>query len=332
VETAQAAGDFKPVPSSGLEVAGSTKDRLTLTRPKGTAGYVRAIELHLFDDEAKAYDALVDSSVDWASVPREQLGAAATRFGTAAYAPFHAELFFGINAASSKYADPRFRLAIMKAFDRTAIVQAVYADLGDPLNEIVPAGVAGHTADPCGPVCAPDPARARALVGEVFGTNPVPEVMIDFDDSPNQRAVAAIIEQNLEAAGIPASQRPKPFAEYQTFAASGQQELFSFGWIGLYNSPDAYLTPLFRGGARDNVTGFGDASVDLRLAGARSSADPAARADFYRRVEMDVLASAVIVPLVQFRTQVAVAKRVRGLTTAVDGTFRLADVWLADGK
>ena len=43
---------------------------------------------------------------------------------------------------------------------------------------------------------------------------------------------------------------------------SGEQELFSFGWIGAYGSPDAYLAPLFGSAANDNLTNYQSRLVD----------------------------------------------------------------------
>jgi ABC-type transport system substrate-binding protein len=327
-EAVEASGAM-PITSSGLAVQAADAKHVVLERPAAVTGYLDTVELVFFDDEAAAYGALDDGDVDWATVPADQLGDARKKYGDDGIATFHAELFFGLNLQHPKFADLRFRQAIVKAIDRKAIVKAVYADVADPLGALVPAGIVGHVDDACGEPCSYDPARSRQLVTEVFGAIPVTEVFIDYDESATQRSVAGVVEQQLEAVGIPATQRPRPFEEYQRFAASGEQELFAFGWIGLYDSPDAYLSPLFRTGTRDNVTGFSDGAVDLLLASARAQADVAVRADQYRQAEAAILHLAPIVPLAQFRTQVAFAARVHGMTLDSDGTFDLTKVWLA---
>ena len=46
-----------------------------------------------------------------------------------------------------------------------------------------------------------------------------------------------MVADDLEAVGIPTELRPLPLEEYEAFVVSGDQELFSFGWIGAYRSP-----------------------------------------------------------------------------------------------
>ena len=150
----------------------------------------------------------------------------------------------------------------MLAIDRDAIVEAVYADLADPLPTVVPAGVAGHDPDRC-PDVRPRP-RARPPTSSPFAypDGDVPTVHIDFDESPAQEAMAELVADDLEAVGIPTELRPLPLEEYKAFVVSGDQELFSFGWIGAYGSPDAYLAPLFGSSANDNLTNYRSAQVD----------------------------------------------------------------------
>ena len=47
------------------------------------------------------------------------------------------------------------------------------------------------------------------------------------------------------------------------------------GWIGAYPTADAFLTPLFQSGMRDNITGFTNAQVDGTLKNGRAEADEA---------------------------------------------------------
>jgi ABC-type transport system substrate-binding protein len=174
--------------------------------------------------------------------------------------------------------------------------------------------------------------QARRLVDEAFPNGDVPTISIDYDASSAQEAMANIVADQLGAVGIPTETRPQPLADYQRFIVSGAQQLFSFGWIGGYPSPDAYLSPLFRSSSNDNLVGLRNAAVDLRLGLARAEPDPGARAARWAETQQIVLAGAVVVPIAQFRTQVVVADRVQGFAHAVDGTVRWPEVWLSDGS
>lgn len=313
------------------ELTSAKEDVVQVARRDGADGHLDGVELRTYDDADAAYEAFDDGKVDWALVPADRYGDAVDDHGDDAFTPFHAELFFGLRPTSATLASTGMRQAIEAAIDRDAIVRAVYPDLAEPLYTVVPEGVPGRTVDPC-PVCGHDPARARDLIAATFAGAPVPTVAIDFDESPAQEAMAKIVAADLLDVGIPTQLRPKPLDEYKRFVVSGGQELFSFGWIGGYGSPDAYLAPLFGSAANDNLTGFAAPAIDLELAAARAATDPTVARQHWLAVESLALSEAVVVPIAQFRTQAVVGERVQGFSAAVDGTVNWADVWVTDGS
>jgi ABC-type transport system substrate-binding protein len=317
--------------SGDWQVGSADDDSIRLDRREGTDGHLDSVELRAYDDGEAAYDAFDDGDVDWALVPLERYGDAVQDHGDDDFAPFHAELFFGLNVRSPSLGNVELRKAIAAAIDRDAIVDAVYPDLADALRTVVPAGVPGHDPDRC-PACAHDLERAKGIVGAAFPDGQVPLVRIDFDASPQQEAMARLVAADLGAAGIPTELRPQPLEDYKRFVVSGAQELFSFGWIGGYTSADAYLAPLFASTATDNLTGYGAAAVDASLGAARTNPDPASAAAQWAAAEAQVLADAVVVPIAQFRTQAVVAERAQAFQHAVDGSVDWSAVWLTDGR
>lgn len=329
---AGADGDLAGVPLSGSwAVADAGEDgSFVLERIDARPGHLDEIELAVHDSPSAAYGAFNEGEVDWALVPGERLDDALEAHGDEHFAPFHAELVFGMNVRSDHLlSNRRLRQAIAAAIDRDAIVDEVYADLAEPLTAIVPAGIVGHDPDRCGD-CGHDPGRAEELLEAAFPDGEVPSVRIDFDESPGQQAMAELVASDLEAVGIPTTLSPRPLEDYKGFVVSGDQELFSYGWIGVYGSPDVYLTPQLLSSADDNLTGFRSAEVDELLADARRSGAPDERLELWGRVEAEALAAAVIVPIAQFRTQAVVADRVQELVHAVDGTVDWTQVWVAD--
>jgi len=305
---------------------------LDLARRDDERAHLDAIELRTYDDVASAYTAFEGGDVDWALIPPEEYEDAVDAYGDDHVAPFHAELFFGLRVASPDLSRPELRTAIAQAIDREAIVGEVYADRADALTTVVPAGVPGHDPDRCdAAACQYDPDAAEATVQATFPDGNVPNVAIDFDESPRQRDLAEMVAADLRAVGIPTELRPKPLADYKAFVTTGAQELFSIGWIGGYASADAYLAPLFGSIVDDNLTGFAAADVDTALAEARNTDDAAAAAERWGNVERRVLSDAVVIPIAQFRTQAVASERVRDLEHAVDGTVDWAAVWVADG-
>lgn len=323
----------QPVGSGPFLLQTRRDDLLHLVPAPGTSNLpLRAVDFYLGADAAASYDDFVAGRLDWTSVPPDRVEQVAERQGGSGSVPYLGELFYGFNLKNPKYADVRFRNAIVSAIDRDAIVRVVYGPSAKALRGLIPEGVPGAQPDACAERCNRDVNRARALVAEAFPPGKaVPEVQIDFDDDGTQRAVAQAIQANLQEAGIPAALRPHTYAEYLRFAISGQQELFRLGWIGAYPTADAFLTPLFQTGQRDNITGFSSTVLDNTLKNGRAEPDEAKRVSAYQAAEKIVLEQMPIVPMAQFQFQSVSSPRVSGLVVSGLGTFDATKVKVGPG-
>lgn len=331
VEAGSPSFAVQPVGSGPFTIQSRSDDLLHLVPAPGVNVPLRAVDFHLEADPAASYEDFLAGRVDWTSVPPDRVEQVAERQGGAGSKPYLGELFYGFNLKSPKFADVRFRQAIVAAIDRDAIVKVVYGPSAKVLRGLIPEGVPGAQPDACGDRCTHSVDRAKALLAATFAGKPVPEVAIDFDDDGTQRAVAQAIEANLEEAGIPALLRPHSYADYLRFAISGQQELFRLGWIGAYPTADAFLTPLFQSGMRDNITAFSNTPVDNTLKNARAEGDEAKRIGSYQAAEKLVLDQMPIVPLAQFQFQSVSSPRVSGLVVSGLGTFDATKVRLGTG-
>jgi ABC-type transport system substrate-binding protein len=320
-------GDLEDLDVTGAWRATDADDGDLTLEARDGASSIRRVELRAHDDLEAAYETFERGEVDWAEVPPARYDEAVEAHGDAAVAPFHAELFFGMNVKAPGLASQALRDAIALAIDRDAIVEEVYGDRADPLTTVLPAGIQGHDPNRCSP-CPPDAARAAGIIAVAYPDGDVPTVQIDHDESSVQDAMAAMVAEDLEAVGIPTEVRPRPLEEYGSFVASGDQQLFSFGWIGAYRSPDAYLSPLFASSSDDNLTSHRSAQVDQLLADARRSTSIPRNIQRWSQAERQVLVAHVVVPIAQFRTQAVVSGRVQGLRHAVDGTVDWTKVTL----
>lgn len=311
----------EPVGSGPFMIQRRTDTLLRLVPAPGVSAALRGVDLEMMPDATASYDAFLEGWLDWTAVPPDRVEQVAERHGRTAFRPYLGQLFYGFNLENPKFHDVRFREAIVRAIDRDAIVRAIYGAAAQRLDGLVPDGVPGYQPDACGERCTYHPDRARQLLAEVFGGGPAPEVAIDFDDTGTQRAVAEAMQANLQAVGIPATLRSHPFADYLKFATSGGQEIFRLGWIGPYPTPDAFLTPLFRTGLTDNVTGFSSEQVDALLIAGRGEGDETRRAANYQQAEKLVLEQLPVIPLAQFAFHSLVSARVAGLVMSGLGTF-----------
>jgi ABC-type oligopeptide transport system substrate-binding subunit len=333
--TAEAPGfAVQPVGSGPFLMQSRGDNLLHLVPSPGTPNLpLRAVDISLEDDAGAAYEDFLAGRLDWTSVPPDRVEQVAERQGPAGSKPYLGELFYGFNLKNPKFADVRFRQAIVAAIDRDAIVRVVYGPSAKVLRGLIPEGVPGAQADACAERCARDPDKARALVAAAFPAGKaVPEIQIDFDDDGTQRAVAQAIQANLGEVGIPSALRPHTYADYLRFAISGQQELFRLGWIGAYPTADAFLTPLFQTGVRDNITGFTSTPLDNTLKNGRAEPDEAKRIGAYQAAERLVLDQMPIVPLAQFQFQSVSSPRVSGLVVSGLGTFDATKVKVGSGR
>ncbi|HTJ76168.1 MAG TPA: ABC transporter substrate-binding protein [Acidimicrobiales bacterium] len=322
-----------PVGSGPFMLQSRRDDLLHLVpAPAPVTPAVRAVDVYLEQDAAAGYSAFLAGQLDWTAVPPDRVEEVAQQRGPGASKPYLGELFYGFNLKNPKFADVRFRQAIVAALDRDAILRVVYGPSATVLNGLVPQGVPGAQPDACGDRCAHNPDRARALLADAFPAGkPVPEIQLDFDDDGTQRAVAQAMQANLRDVGITANLRPHTYADYLRFAVSGQQELFRLGWIGAYPTADAFLTPLFKSATRDNITGFSSPPVDATLNNGRAEPDEAKRLGAYQAAEKLVLDQMPIIPMAQFQFESVASARVSGLVVTGMGTFDATKVRVGSG-
>ena len=319
----------RPVGSGPFRLLSRDPQRLLLGAADPSRAYVDDVEVALFDSDGASYDAFTRGSLDWSSVPPDRTTSVD---GREVVRPYAGELFYGFNLRNPKYADVRFREAIVRAVSRDAIARRIYSGALRARTGFVVEGVPGYVADPCGERCRNDQARSRALLAEAFPDGRFPEVVLDHEDERTQIAVAAAIQTDLQAVGLSVTTRATSAAAYSALLASGQQEVFRLGWIAPYPTADAFLGPLFESTSASNLTGLRSPAVDASLAAGRAAADPAARVEHFRAAERAVLDAVPVVPIGHFETRAALGSRVRGLDVTVMGTFDATAVWLVAAR
>ena len=335
VEAKPPAPDFnrQPVTSGPFRIRSRTDTVLHLVPAEGVRPYVSGVDVHLESDGPAAYAAFNRRAVDWSPVPPDRVDEAAEKHGRRGFKPYATVGFYGFNLKSAKFADPRFREAIVAAIDRDSIVRGIYNGTVHATTRLVPEGIPGSQDDPCGQKCVHDQSKAKALIKEAFGDKPPPDIQIDFDQDSTQESIAKAMQNNLKDVGINAALRPHPFADYLTFALTGQQELFRLGWTTPVAAPtaDGFLTPLFLTGSHENVTQFSLPQVDQLLKTGRAEPDEAKRISADQQAERLILDQVPVVPIFEIEFHSVVADRVQGLTLSVLGTFDATKLWLTSG-
>ncbi|MEN3313980.1 MAG: peptide/nickel transport system substrate-binding protein [Acidimicrobiaceae bacterium] len=330
VEAPSPAFAAQPVGSGPFMFLSRTDTVLHLVPSPDAKVSVKALDVFLARDAGSAYADFLRGGVDWTEVPPDQVEPIPSSKGKDGIAPYAGEFYYAFNLKDPKFADQRYREAIVHAVDRDAIGRVVYGSTVISRGALVADGIPGSQRDPCGDICRFDPGKAKDLLKQAFGDQPPPEFQIDYDDNLTQAAVAEAIQANLKAVGIKATPRSHVYGDYLSFAQSGGPELFRLGMVGQYPSPDAFLTPLYQTGSADNITGFSSPVVDNLLTQGRSDPDEAKRLASYEEAEKQILAQVPVVPIAQFRTHWVTAPRVQNLVVTTLGTFDASQVRLSD--
>jgi peptide/nickel transport system substrate-binding protein/oligopeptide transport system substrate-binding protein len=328
-EAVDATGVLVTAISSGpFTLTSQTADKLDFARSTRSRALLDGVTVTLAKDTTSSLAAFTSGSVQLTALaPEQQPDASVATIRAANGGSF----FYGMNVTSPALGNPAIRAAVIKAIDRGALREKYFAQSGELANGLIPPGVDGYRDDACAAACAFDVAAAKQMVTTALAGKPATTIHVDYytDAAGREAEIAKAIADSLVAAGLPAEPRAHTFDEYHTFVATGAAELFRFGWVGTYQSADAYLTPLFGSATIDNVFGVKDGESDKLIASARSAAEPGARATKYTALEDRVLSLSSVVPIVRYRAGYAVASPVRGVMTDADGVLDIERVWLS---
>jgi ABC-type oligopeptide transport system substrate-binding subunit len=299
-----------------------------LRKVDGARAHLDEVDITFFPDARASYAAFKENRLDWTPVVPADTDDAGKSYGTSLFKPSLRTLSLTFNLANPKFADVRFREAIVRGTDRAAVVRKLQSG-ASLLNGIVPVGVVGDQAGGCGTRCFQDKARAKQLVNEVF-PNGAPPITIDVaQGAPFNDASLQEIITDLADIGVAATVRTTEEAKFGAVTVSPDRELFQTSWAGLYPTAGAFIDPLYRSSSPSNVSGLKREEVDRYLNEAFESANSDDRTNSYRDAEASVMQQLPVLPIAQFPTNSVQTARMRGVAILPTGTFDIANVWAA---
>jgi peptide/nickel transport system substrate-binding protein len=249
--------------------------------------------------------------------------------------------YLNFNVADAALRDKRVRQAVALAMDRPAIVAALWRGHARLADTLLPEGQWAAATDAEIAHYPHDPARAAALLqaaGHPAGRDGVRlRLSLKISQDETTRLLAAVLQQQLRAAGIELRIRSAEFGTFYADVTHGAFQMYILKWIGSNEDPDIYRYMVSSGsfppkGA--NRGHYGNARVDALLAKAAAETGPAAEVEARRRAEyvevQQILADELpAIPLWDPENEVVHTRRLQGVVSRGDGNFDfLREAWL----
>ena len=232
-------------------------------------------------------------------------------------------VYMTFNITDPLLKDKRVRQAVACAIDRQAIVNAIWRGQARLANTLLPTGHWAAATDAELAHYPHDAVRAQQLLeaaGFPAGRDGV-RLRLTMKTSTDEttRLMAAVLQQQLRAAGIALDIRSAEFGTFYSDVTRGAFEIYALRWIGSNEDPDifryAYATGSFppKGGNRGR---YSNARVDALLAQAAASSDRAVRKADYVEVQKILAEDLPGIPLWYPNNEVVHTRRVEGFERA----------------
>jgi oligopeptide transport system substrate-binding protein len=294
----------------------------------GPAPPVGRLDFEAVGEPEDAWPDFVAGDLDEATIPVSAFLDARSRYGTDGIAPLARLLYCAFNEQDERFQEPSLRRAVSMAIDRQGLAARVYGGVAAPATALVPPPLPGAAPEACGPGCRQDLQEAEALVRKVSRASRT--FALDYARSPVGDVLARALEVQLEQVGLTVEPRPHGELEYAQLLQSGHQDLACLVWTADYPRQQAILEPLLKGGSPDNHAGIDDAKLNELLAKARAERSGAQRRVLYGRAEVLALERMHVIPLVWFRSHLAVQPYVEGLAVDPLGLFDASTLRIAE--
>ena len=237
-------------------------------------------------------------------------------------------VYMNFNVQDPVLKDRRVRQAIACAIDRQAIVAALWRGKARLASSLLPPEHWARAADADLPQYPHDPHRAQRLLNEAgFPADHAGirlHVSLKTSTDETTRLMAAILQNQLRAAGIDLEIRSAEFGTFYADVTKGAFQIYALRWIGVNEDPDifryAYGSGSFppKGANRGR---YSNPRVDALLADASAAADQASRRKDFLEVQQILAGDLPGIPLWYPDNEVVHNRRLRGVDAWGSGNF-----------
>ncbi len=237
-------------------------------------------------------------------------------------------VYVTFNVTDPLLKDKRVRQAVAYAIDRRPIVDAIWRGQARLANTLLPVGHWAAATDAEVAQYPHDVARAQRLLedaGFPAGRDGV-RMRLTMKTSTDEttRLMAAVLQQQLRAAGIQLEIRPAEFGTFYADVTKGAFQIYALRWIGSNEDPDifryAYGTDRMppKGGNRGR---YSNARLDALLAEASASSDRSVRKKDYVEVQQILGDELPGIPMWYPNNEVIHTRRIANVRPRASGNF-----------
>jgi oligopeptide transport system substrate-binding protein len=292
----------------------------------GTLPLVPTLEYRTFDVASDAWPEFLAAELDVAPIPPALLAEAESSYGDHGITELAQLLYCGFDQEDPRFADPALRRAVSLAMRRDVVAADVYGGAAIPTTGIIPPSLPGYRPDACGGRCLRDLEAARAQAAEVPRASRA--FSLDYPASPLADQLARTLVAQLGEAGLMVKPRARNPIGFQDVLEDGGQDMFCLVWTADYPRPQALLEPLVESGSADNHANISDRDLDVLLERGRAEANAEIRTEVYAEAERLVLERMHVIPVVWFRSHLAVRPGVEGFVVDPLGRYDAATLRL----
>lgn len=243
--------------------------------------------------------------------------------------------FISLNVRNEYLKNVKVRQAIAMAFDKKAIVQEFWGDLGVSNASFLPPVMNWANSKKVPADYKYDPAAAKKLLAEAGYPN---GFSMDFwympvsrPYFPNPKDIAEAIAAELSGIGIKVNLKTKDWAQYlQDRNTAPYFDVYMIGWTGDYGDPDNFYSAYYGPSASDD-SGYNPKELADLLEQGKAAKGQAAKARVYSKIHEITYNAYVRIPVVHSQPLAGKAKYVKGWVPSPLGSEAFNKITI-DGK
>jgi peptide/nickel transport system substrate-binding protein len=242
--------------------------------------------------------------------------------------PSSVVIYTNFNVNDPMLRDRRVRQAIACAMDRQAIIDAIWRGHARLADTLLPARHWATASDREMEQYPHDVARAEKLLDEAGfhrGLDSVRlRITLKTSTDETTRLMAAVLQQQLRAAGIQLTLRAAEFGTFYSDVTRGAFQMYALRWIGSNEDPDIFRYTYGSGAFPPKGANRGHYSnprVDALLTAAAGETDQQKRRADYVKVQRILAIDLPGIPLWYPNNEVVYSRRITGVRPMGSGTF-----------